>query len=163
MTRWTHRPSTSPSLGGRPWGLLDDPELVAAAAAPPDEARRPRPAALASFLALSTTRRRASSTTRSGRGQGHRPGPAARRARRGEGRGAAVLAAGLVLDRVVVRAQRVRVVPGLPPRLRAGPVGLRAYVSQDNVDRWTRAARLPIRLELTADGVQITTGCGDPA
>ncbi|MFL6205606.1 MAG: LmeA family phospholipid-binding protein [Acidimicrobiales bacterium] len=70
----------------------------------------------------------------------------------------AVLAAGLVLDRVVVRAQRVRVVPGLPPRLRAGPVGLRAYVSQDNVDRWTRTARLPIRLELTGDGVLLTTG-----
>ena len=40
----------------------------------------------------------------------------------------------------------VRVVPGLPPRLQAGPVGLRAYVSQDNVDRWTRTARLPMRL-----------------
>ena len=70
----------------------------------------------------------------------------------------AVLAAGLVLDRVVVRAQHVRVVPGLPPRLQAGPVGLRAYVSQDNVDRWTRSARLPMRLALTDDGVLLTTG-----
>jgi len=70
----------------------------------------------------------------------------------------AVLAAGLVLDRVVVRAERVRVVPGLPPRLQAGPVGLRAYVSQDNVDRWTRTARLPMRVALTEDGVQLTTG-----
>ena len=69
-----------------------------------------------------------------------------------------MLAAGLVLDRVVVRAQHVRVVPGLPPRLRAGPVGLRAYVSQDNVDRWTRTARLPMRLQLTEDGVLLTTG-----
>ena len=70
----------------------------------------------------------------------------------------AVLAAGLVLDRVVVRAEHVRVVPGLPPRLQAGPVGLRAFVSQANVDRWTRAAHLPMRLELTADGVLLTTG-----
>ena len=70
----------------------------------------------------------------------------------------AVLAAGLVLDRVVVRAQHVRVVPGLPPRLQAGPVGLRAYGGQDNVDRWTRSARLPMRLALTDDGVLLTTG-----
>src|SRR5690606_36359440 len=34
----------------------------------------------------------------------------------------AVLAAGLVLDRLVVRAERVRITPGLPPRLRAEPV-----------------------------------------
>ena len=70
----------------------------------------------------------------------------------------AVLAAGLVLDRLVVRAEHVRVAPGLPPRLQAGPVGLRAYVSQHNVDRWIRTARLPIRLTLTEDGVQLTTG-----
>ncbi len=70
----------------------------------------------------------------------------------------AVLAAGLVLDRVVVRAEHVRVTPGFPPRLQAGPVGLRAFVSQDNVDHWTRTARLPLRLELTADGVLLTTG-----
>lgn len=70
----------------------------------------------------------------------------------------AVLAAGLVLDRVVMRAEHVRIAPGLPPRLQAGPVGLRAYVSQDNVDRWTHTARLPIRLALTEDGVLLTTG-----
>jgi hypothetical protein len=70
----------------------------------------------------------------------------------------AVLAAGLVLDRVVVRAEHVRVVPGLPPRLQAGPVGLRAFVSQENVDRWTRTAHLPIRLALTEEGVLLTTG-----
>lgn len=70
----------------------------------------------------------------------------------------AVLAAGLVLDRLVVRAERVRVAPGLPPRLKAGPVTLRAYVSQDKVDRWTRTSRLPIRLTLTEEGVLIATG-----
>lgn len=70
----------------------------------------------------------------------------------------AVLAAGLLIDRVVVRAERVRVTPGLPPRLKAGPVGLRAYVSQDNVDRWTRTSHLPMRLALTEDGLRLTTG-----
>lgn len=70
----------------------------------------------------------------------------------------AVLAAGLVLDRLVVRAEHVRIAPGLPPRLHAGPVTMRAYVSQANVDRWTHTARLPIRLALTADGVMLTTG-----
>jgi hypothetical protein len=70
----------------------------------------------------------------------------------------AVLAAGLVLDRVVIRAEHVRIVPGLPPRLQAAPVSLRAYVSQENVDRWTHTARLPIRLALTEEGVLLTTG-----
>jgi hypothetical protein len=69
-----------------------------------------------------------------------------------------VLAAGLLIDRLVVRAERVRITPGLPPHLKAGPVGIRAFVSQANVDRWVRTSRLPIRLELTADGVVLTTG-----
>jgi hypothetical protein len=72
----------------------------------------------------------------------------------------AVLAAGLVLDRIVVRAQHLRIVPGLPPRVRAAPVSLRAYVSQANVDRWTRTAHLPLRLALTEEGVLLTTGVG---
>ncbi|MGH9084793.1 MAG: LmeA family phospholipid-binding protein [Acidimicrobiales bacterium] len=70
----------------------------------------------------------------------------------------AVLAAGLVLDRLVVRAEHVRIAPGLPPRLQAGPVSMRAYVSQENVDRWTRTAHLPIRVALTDEGVMLTTG-----
>ena len=70
------------------------------------------------------------------------------------------LAAGLVLDRIVVRAEHLRVVPGLPPRIQAAPVSLRAYVSQENVDRWTRTARLPMRLALTEEGVLLTTGVG---
>ena len=72
----------------------------------------------------------------------------------------AVLAAGLVLDRLVIRAEHVRIAPGLPPRLQARPVGLRAYVSQANVDRWTRTSRLPIRVVLTDDGVVLTPGVG---
>ncbi len=69
----------------------------------------------------------------------------------------AVLAAGLLIDRVVVRADHVRIAPGLPPRLQAGPVGLRVFVSQANVDRWTRAAHLPVRVSLTHEGVMLTT------
>ncbi len=68
--------------------------------------------------------------------------------------------AGLVIDRFVVRAEHVRVLPGLPPKLVAGPVGLRAVVSQDNVDRWTKDLRLPFRLRLTPEGVVTTAGIG---
>lgn len=67
---------------------------------------------------------------------------------------------GLVVDRVIVRAERVRIQPGLPPKLVAGPVGLRAVVCQENVDRWTRDLRLPLRLRLTDEGVVTTTGIG---
>ena len=68
--------------------------------------------------------------------------------------------AGLVVDRFIVRAERVRVAPGVPPRLLAGPVGIRAVVSQANVDRWTKDLRLPFRLRLTEEGVVTTTGIG---
>jgi len=66
--------------------------------------------------------------------------------------------AGLVVDRFVVRAERLRVQPGLPPVLVAGPVVFKAIVSQDNVDRWTKDLRLPLRLKLTEQGVVTTTG-----
>lgn len=72
----------------------------------------------------------------------------------------AVLAAGLVLDRMSLRAERVRLQPGLPPRLRAGPVTLHAVVSQENVDRWTRASHLPLRLRLDSGGITVSTGLG---
>jgi hypothetical protein len=68
--------------------------------------------------------------------------------------------AGLVVDRFVLRAEHVRVQPGLPPVLVAGPVGFTAVVSQENVDRWTRNLRLPFRLKLTEKGVVTTTGLG---
>jgi hypothetical protein len=68
--------------------------------------------------------------------------------------------AGLLVDRFVVRAEHVRVQPGLPPVLVAGPVGFKAVVSQENVDRWTRDLRLPLRLKLTDEGVVTITGFG---
>lgn len=67
---------------------------------------------------------------------------------------------GLVVDRFVLRAENVGIVPGLPPRLQAGPVGFKAVVSQENVDRWTRSVRLPLRLKLTEAGIVTTTGVG---
>jgi hypothetical protein len=70
----------------------------------------------------------------------------------------AFLVAGLVIDRFVIRADRVRIAPGLPPRFHAGPVRLRAVVGQDNLDRWTRKARLPFALDLTRDGLILTGG-----
>ncbi len=147
-------------LAETPWGLVDDPELVAAATAASDGARHDPPL-LASFLGLldSTASRIVDHPIR----------PRVKMSPQGLLRGEldvvkvevpAVLAAGLVLDRVVVRAEHVRVAPGFPPRLQAGPVGLRAWVCQEHVDRWTHTARLPIRVELTEEGVLLTTGVG---
>jgi hypothetical protein len=70
----------------------------------------------------------------------------------------AVLAAGLLLDRVSVRAERLRIHPGLPPRLRAGPVTVHTVVSQDNVDRWARVSHLPLRLRLDPGGITVSAG-----
>jgi hypothetical protein len=64
---------------------------------------------------------------------------------------------GLVIDRLVVRAEQVRVEPGLPPRLKAGPLGFKATVAQAAVDRWTKASHLPVRLLLTPEGVVAKT------
>lgn len=139
-------------LGG--WGLIDDPELLAARAEAADEL--PLVAALLGLVDDAASRV-----------LDHPIRPRVKASPAGLLKGEldvvqvevpAVLAAGLVLDRLSIRAEHVRIAPGLPPRLRAHPVGLRAYVSQDNVDRWTRAAHLPIRLALTEDGVLLTTG-----
>ena len=66
--------------------------------------------------------------------------------------------AGLVVDRFALRAERLRVVPGIPPRLVAEPARFRTVVSQANVDRWVRSSRLPVRLSLTDEGIVTTTG-----
>lgn len=140
--------------------MIEDPEVVRAAAAASDEARD-EPALVASLFALIDDA--------ASRILDHPIRPRVKMSIAGLARGEldvvrvevpAVLAAGLVLDRLVVRAEHVRIVPGLPPRLRAEPVTMRAYVSQHNVDRWTHTARLPIRLSLTSDGVMLTTGVG---
>jgi hypothetical protein len=68
--------------------------------------------------------------------------------------------ASLLIDRVVVRAERVRIRPGLPPRLQTGPLGFKAVVSQDAVDRWATTIPLPFRLELAPTGVLVRTGVG---
>jgi hypothetical protein len=140
------------------WGFVDDPELVRLATERADALRR-EPPLTASLLALIDAT--------ASRVLEHPIRPRIKASPQGLLRGEldvvkievpAVLAAGLVLDRLVVRAERVRIAPGLPPRLQARPVGLRAYVSQANVDRWTRTSRLPIRLTLTPEGVVLAAG-----
>jgi hypothetical protein len=142
------------------WGLVDDQEVLAAAIAAADAARKEPPLS-ASLLALIDAS--------ASRVLDHPIRPRIKATPAGMLRGEldvvkvevpAVLAAGLVLDRLVVRAEHVRIVPGIPPRLQARPIGLRAYVSQANVDRWTRTSRLPIRVGLTADGVTLNAGVG---
>jgi hypothetical protein len=141
------------------WGLIDDPDLVRAATEAADGSRPKEPPLAASLLALLDST--------ASRVLDHPIRPRVKATPAGLLRGEldvvkvevpAVLAAGLVLDRLVVRAERVRVAPGLPPRLRAGPVGIRAYVCQENVDRWTRTSHLPMRISLTAEGVVLTAG-----
>lgn len=140
------------------WGLLDDPALLAEATAAAD-ARRVDPPLVASFLALVDDA--------ASRVLDHPIRPRVKASPQGLLRGEldvvkvevpGVLAAGLLIDRLVVRAERVRIAPGFPPHLLAGPVGIRAFVSQANVDRWIRTSRLPVRVRLTADGVVVTTG-----
>jgi hypothetical protein len=142
-----------------PWGLVEDAEVVAAATAAADDHARHEPPLVAAFLALVDDA--------ASRILDHPIRPRVKMTAAGMLKGEldvvkievpAVLAAGLVLDRIVVRAEHVRIAPGLPPHLHAGPVTLRAYVSQENVDRWTHTARLPIRLALTTEGVMLTTG-----
>src|SRR5215216_5029514 len=53
--------------------------------------------------------------------------------------------AGLRLDRVVIRVERARIQPALVPRLRGGPVTVKATVTQESVDRWVGAASIPLR------------------
>lgn len=152
--------STDPvtAVHSTPFGLVADPDHVASATAAADKARAD-PALIGSFLSLVDDA--------ASRVLDHPIRPRVNVSAQGLLRGEvdlvqvevpAVLAAGLVLDRIVVRASRLRIAPGLPPRVQAEPVSLRAYVSQDSIDRWTHASHLPIRVTLTEEGVRLTTG-----
>ena len=68
--------------------------------------------------------------------------------------------AGLRLERVVGRVEQVRIQPGIIPRLKGGPVSVKATVTQESVDRWVGSANLPLRLELTEEGILSSTGIG---
>jgi len=65
--------------------------------------------------------------------------------------------AGLEVERLVVRAERVRVQPGFPPRLRTGDIGFKATVGQHAIDKWTQRTHLPVRLYLTEEGIVAKT------
>lgn len=67
---------------------------------------------------------------------------------------------GLVVDRAVLRVHDAHVVAGVPPRLRGGPAEVKATLGQANLDRWTGRVALPVRLELTPEGVRTRTGVG---
>jgi hypothetical protein len=68
--------------------------------------------------------------------------------------------AGLVVDRLVFHGDDVRIQPGLPARFKIASLGAKAVIGQADVDRWTKAARLPFRLHLCADGVLMRAGVG---
>lgn len=65
---------------------------------------------------------------------------------------------GLVVARLAIDARDARLVPAWPPRLRTGPVRIRADVHQGALDTWTRRTALPVRLRLRADGLAVRTG-----
>lgn len=67
---------------------------------------------------------------------------------------------GLRVERLLLHTSRLRFVPGIPPRVMAGPVGMKATMTQDAIDDWTQRARLPVRLVLTPEGVVARTGVG---
>lgn len=69
-----------------------------------------------------------------------------------------VSVAGLLLHRVDVRARRVGVVPGLPSHLRIGEVDVGVSIRQADMDAWTQAASLPVRIRLRPDGIAARAG-----
>lgn len=68
--------------------------------------------------------------------------------------------AGLRIDRIDARARGVRLVPGLPPLVRAAAVEVGATVEQAAADAWTRSASLPLRFRFRSDGVATRAGIG---
>ncbi|MEY2456155.1 MAG: hypothetical protein QOK06_1249 [Acidimicrobiaceae bacterium] len=66
--------------------------------------------------------------------------------------------AGFPIDRLLMRAENVRIEPGLPARFKAAPVGMKARVLQSGIDRWTHATHLPLRLRLTDEGIVASAG-----
>ena len=103
------------------WGLVDDPELVRAPPSGPTPPG-PSPPLAASLLALIDAT--------ASRVMEHPIRPRVKATPQGLLRGEldvvkvevpAVLAAGLVLDRLVVRAERVRIAPGSRPACRPSP------------------------------------------
>lgn len=66
--------------------------------------------------------------------------------------------AGLDVASVRIDARAASVRPGLPPRLQAGPVEVRAVLTQAAIDRWLLADALPVRIRLRDTGVFVRTG-----
>lgn len=69
-----------------------------------------------------------------------------------------VVVAGLRLRDVDARATGVRVVPGVPPRLRVERLDVRVRVDEAALDDWARSVALPVRLRLRPGAVEATAG-----
>jgi hypothetical protein len=70
----------------------------------------------------------------------------------------ALNAARLPVERLLIRAEKLKIAAALPPRLQATSIGFKATISQKGIDQWTRSSRLPVRLELTEDAVVAHAG-----
>lgn len=68
-----------------------------------------------------------------------------------------IVLGGIIAEKVKVRAHKVRFHPGLQPRITAGPIQVRAIVTQAELDKWTRRVRLPTRFMLRESGVTAVT------
>jgi hypothetical protein len=67
---------------------------------------------------------------------------------------------GLTLEQVVLSVRDAQLRPGITPRLVSGPVEARAKVTQRAIDAWVGASSMPLRLELTRDGLRASAGIG---
>jgi hypothetical protein len=67
----------------------------------------------------------------------------------------------LRIERMRVRISEPELSPGLPMRIRSGPIDVVAVVGQSDVERWIRRTGLPLRLELAPHGLVTSTTLAD--
>ncbi len=63
----------------------------------------------------------------------------------------------LALDEVVLAADRVRIVPGMPARLEVEGGTLEIAVGEREIERWLKRFQLPFRLEIGSRGIVVKT------
>lgn len=69
-----------------------------------------------------------------------------------------VVVAGLRLRDVDIRARGLRVVPGLPPRVRIERLAVLVRVDEASLDDWARSVALPMRFRLRPGAVEARAG-----
>lgn len=67
---------------------------------------------------------------------------------------------GLRLGEVDARAKRIRLVAGIPPKLRAERIEVRVRLDQADLDEWMRSVALPVRFRLRDGALDARTGVG---